>query len=160
MPSVCSVCSHPKRAEIDKKLAIGECGIRDTAKRWGLGKSAVFRHAHYHLDVRLIEAAKRSLEASDETTVVRTDRLVKRLEKLCEACEGYGSGKELLEVARELRPALELLGKFRGEIQQKHQITIEIKKPEADPAQLEEKATRFLRDRGFTVLLPGKEAVA
>jgi len=41
----CTVCSHSKRSEIETALAQGE-SYRNIAKQYGLGYSAVNRHAH------------------------------------------------------------------------------------------------------------------
>lgn len=73
MPLPCTVCTSEHRAEIDKALASGVAVKRRMATRLGLGEAAIRRHERRHLDPRLIEAHKRSLEALDASTV-RTAR--------------------------------------------------------------------------------------
>ncbi len=69
MPRVCTVCTSGKRAEIDALLVSGECVKRDTARRYGLDKSAICRHAQRHLDPALIDSYKQSLEAERDSSV-------------------------------------------------------------------------------------------
>jgi hypothetical protein len=61
MARPCTVCSHPKRAEIDEAILSGTA-IRDIAGQWGLGKSAVDRHRS-HLGTALVEAQERRIES-------------------------------------------------------------------------------------------------
>jgi hypothetical protein len=47
--ALCKVCSHPDRTVIDRTIAAGSGSIRDIAKKHGLAKSSVLRHAVNHL---------------------------------------------------------------------------------------------------------------
>ncbi len=55
----CSVCSHPKRSEIDLELL--QSSVRRTAARHGLSKSAVQRHRDRHI-AELLAAGEQVLE--------------------------------------------------------------------------------------------------
>ena len=44
MSSRCTVCNHPRRAEIDKALRAGESSTRRLAKQYGLGPGSIQRH--------------------------------------------------------------------------------------------------------------------
>lgn len=118
MSRICTVCASPNREAIDKLLARGECVKRDVARREGLSKDAIQRHEARHLGADLIEAARANLSdnGTDKSLVGRVTRMVDRLEKLAESCTEYGTGKELLAAARELRPYHELFGKANGQL--------------------------------------------
>lgn len=123
MPRVCTVCTHPKRAEIDKLLASGECVKRDTARRYGLDKSAICRHGDRHLDPALIEAHER-LVASERRSSVLTARqvvldLVHDIRGIAESMKINGKvhyAKDFLEVADRLVRANEQYGKITKEL--------------------------------------------
>lgn len=55
----CSVCTHPKRSEID--LFLLRSSVRRTAARYGLSKSAVQRHREAHIP-ELLAAGEQILE--------------------------------------------------------------------------------------------------
>jgi len=54
MPRFCTICSHPKLAEIDAALLRREA-YRSVAKRFGASESAVYRHLKEHLPLKLAE---------------------------------------------------------------------------------------------------------
>ncbi len=60
MPRPCTVCGHPKRAEIDERLLNGT-SIRDIARQYGVGLNAVDRHRS-HIGEALAEAKQRRTE--------------------------------------------------------------------------------------------------
>lgn len=47
MPRPCSVCTHPARAEINRAV-LAQTSFRTLAARFGLGRSALSRHARAH----------------------------------------------------------------------------------------------------------------
>lgn len=49
MSCPCTVCVHPEREEIDRRLAAGEGSFAGIARQYKLGKDAVRRHAGRHL---------------------------------------------------------------------------------------------------------------
>lgn len=53
MPRPCTVCSHPKREEIDKALLENVAGLRVVAKRFEVSLTAMWRHQTKHLPVTL-----------------------------------------------------------------------------------------------------------
>ncbi len=50
MPRTCTICGHPKRAEIDKALRDGEESNRRIAARFGVAEASIRRHKKNHLD--------------------------------------------------------------------------------------------------------------
>lgn len=55
MPRQCTVCRHPRRAEIDSALLEGTT-FRDIARQWRVSKDAVARHNADHIPVALAKA--------------------------------------------------------------------------------------------------------
>lgn len=63
MPRACTVCGHPKRAEIDAALVSRESSNRRIASQYDLSERAIRDHKANHLKARMIEAAERTVEA-------------------------------------------------------------------------------------------------
>lgn len=66
MPRTCTVCSHARRAEIDKLLAAGNDAYRNIAQQFRISPSALTRHKpHITHAVAKSHQAKRDAEAID-----------------------------------------------------------------------------------------------
>lgn len=113
----CTVCSHPKRAEIDAAI-VGGGVIRDIARRFDVSKDALCRHRDGHLAAHLLTSHKAA-------EVLRADVLIERVESLVtsgEALIEHGQGGDVVSVKawaagiREARLCLELLAKLRGQL--------------------------------------------
>lgn len=131
MPRACSVCSHPKRSDIDRSLAAG-VPLRELGKRYSLGAQAIHRHRLQHLTAAIIQAKAR-VEA--ERQVLEDGRALSTLDQV-RACTRVAL--ELLSEARvadpgerggpldnvrasvvalgEVRKQLELQAKLLGEV--------------------------------------------
>jgi hypothetical protein len=116
MPRTCVTCAHPKRAEIDKKLALGLAAKRHIAAEYEIAERSLHRHENECLDPSLVEAAKKLAAAESGSLVARVTKMVDRLEKVASQCEDYGTAEALLKVARELRPYHELFGRANGQL--------------------------------------------
>lgn len=103
MPRRCTVCAHPKRAEIDRALVRG-AAYRRIAAEYGLSDRAVRRHRATHVP-RLLEAAA---EREERTTAAV---LLAELERLRRVARRLG---RKAEKAGELRTALAAVGELRG----------------------------------------------
>lgn len=117
MPRVCTVCSHPKRNEIDKALAEPFTVKRRIARRYGLHPSAVERHALEHLPLRIAAAASNGSALSARNLLDRVTTQLDKLETLSASSFTSGDAETFLETAAQLRPTLELLGRVTREIQ-------------------------------------------
>jgi transposase len=113
MAQRCTVCDHAERQTVDERLASGMSN-RAVASQFGLGKDAVRRHRDAHLSPSLIAvtAEVQRREANARTTLERVESLTDRLEEIATTA----TGRAFLDVARELRGALELLARMRGEL--------------------------------------------
>jgi transposase-like protein len=111
MPSVCSVCPHEKRREIDKALILGK-SVRGTARRYGITDDSLGRHR---------SCIASALEKADRVTAGRVlgyvENLVRKLQDMADEAHTQKQAAAFLMTARELRPTLELMGKLNGEIQ-------------------------------------------
>lgn len=118
MPRVCTVCAHPERDKIDRALALESSSFRDIAGHYGLGKSAVERHAAGHLPAKLAkaQAAKEVAQADDIMAQVidLNERTLALLAK-AEAADDIGAA---LRAIREARENLTLLARLAGELAQ------------------------------------------
>src|SRR5438445_6536519 len=53
MPSPCTVCLRPDRAEIDRRLARQRVNLTALARTFGVGRKALERHRQRHLPSQL-----------------------------------------------------------------------------------------------------------
>lgn len=115
MPA-CKVCSHPERPEIDEALAAGQAH-RAIARRFGVTRDSIDRHAANHLTPALVRLRERREERGAARVVDRVSRLANRLEAMLDGLEEQGAAQgPMLQTIRELRPSLELLAKLTGEL--------------------------------------------
>lgn len=111
----CRVCQHPSRGEIEKAVVAGTPRPK-VAEAFGVPEYTLKRHMALHAKA----AISRYMDKLAEPVVEQVKRLVARAEKTLDAVEGSGDdvkGKQLAGMYRELRSALELLGKMTGEYQ-------------------------------------------
>ncbi len=118
----CTVCTHPKRDEIDRALIAGE-PYRDIARRYGLSKDALRRHRE-HIPKELA----RSREAEE---VARADELLGQVQELrdralsiLDKAERSKDLRTALQAIREARQCVELLAKLAGELSEAPQVNI------------------------------------
>lgn len=69
MARTCTVCSHPKRPEIDRALLAGEESNRRIASQYDVSERAIREHKKNHLAERLAKAAERNAEADVRTAI-------------------------------------------------------------------------------------------
>ena len=115
MARACTVCEHVERDSIDAALVCGE-PMPAIAKRHGVSRSAVQRHAKRHLSPALAAMQVEAERDAAKGLLQRTERLIERTERLLLAAEQDGKVSAALSAVAQLRPLLELLGKVTGEI--------------------------------------------
>jgi hypothetical protein len=114
MPRTCTVCSSPKREEIERALLAGE-PLRDIAGRVPVAKSALHRHKG-HVSATLERAAKKQEEARGDRLLNQLLDLQRRTMELLTEAEQDGDRRTRLGAIREARSNLELIGRFLGEL--------------------------------------------
>lgn len=68
MPRTCTVCTHPKRSEIDKALLAGD-SYRHIASRFDTSTAALQRHKKDHLSEQMARVAERNEQADIRTAI-------------------------------------------------------------------------------------------
>jgi hypothetical protein len=64
MPRICKVCVHPKRTEIDERLAFQVVNVSALAREYGVPRKSIERHRDLHL-AEFLAAFKSSADAPD-----------------------------------------------------------------------------------------------
>ena len=108
MPRKCSICTHPKRAYINRAILSGKKSLRKIAIQYGVGFAAVQWHKKKHL-IPAMQLAKRNGEIKEgKTGFEQFNEMVK------EAEEKYRETTGALQVGwfREWRAMLELAFKL------------------------------------------------
>src|SRR5258706_9268584 len=123
MPRVCTICSHPERAEIDA-AAIAGTSNRVIARQFHVGHDAVLRHKSEHLLPELVKA-KQAEEVSRATDLLEmaTERDAKALDLLAKA-EAASDLKTAGQMLRISLTSLELLARLRGDLKEQQKTTV------------------------------------
>jgi hypothetical protein len=121
----CTCCVHPERDSIDAALVCGD-SVRTIGSRFGVSPDAVSRHSRNHLSAAL--AGMRTQEQADRraTLLDSIETLIERAETLYNAASAEGKAAQALDVLKELRLQLELLGKATGELDDRPQVTVNL----------------------------------
>jgi len=118
----CTVCQHPKRDEIDKRLATDSnfAGIsRDFA---GISEDALKRHKEKHLTGALAKAENIKEVVKADALLEDVKSLRKKALGILESAEKAGDLKTALLGIREARSCMELLAKVEGQLKDTPQI--------------------------------------
>ncbi len=123
MPQVCTICLHPQRATIDKRLIAGE-SLRNIAKRTGTSATALHRHKADHLPATLVKAAEaegvaQALDVVAQLRVINGSSLA----VLREARESRNGDLALKAVDR-IQKQIELQAKLLGDLDDRPAINI------------------------------------
>ncbi len=125
MPRVCTVCTHPRRHEIDECLVSGQSN-RGIAKRIGLDDAAVFRHRNAHLPAEVAKAHEAREVARADDLLAQVRGLHDRALALLDRAERDGKTRDALLAIREAASTLRLQGEVLGQIQSAAQVNVAI----------------------------------
>jgi hypothetical protein len=124
MTRVCTVCSHPERAEIDRQLLSG-ASYRKIAEQFHVTAQAQLRHKADHLLAELVKAKQaEDVSRATDLLAMATTRDKLALALLAKA-ERTGDLKTAVQALRVSLVSLELLARLRGELNEQ-QNTINI----------------------------------
>jgi hypothetical protein len=72
VPRVCTVCTHPLRAQIDAALSQGSGSLRSIAAQFGVSLTALLRHRDDHLPAAVTRSAdaQRQADALDVARIL------------------------------------------------------------------------------------------
>ena len=119
MPRTCTICRHPKRAEIDQALVAGDA-FRIIAKHFETSWQAVRRHRE-HLPDQVVRA-------HDAKEVARADDLLASItalrQRLQTALEDAETARDVASVARELRETFRLMLELEGRLRRGTQVNV------------------------------------
>jgi hypothetical protein len=116
MPRPCSVCAHPEHHAVNVAL-VQRDSYRDIARRFGLSKAALSRHAREHLP-ELLAKARHAVEVAEADDLLsRLEALQSRTLAILEAAEGKNQHGTALAAIREARSNLELIGRLTKELE-------------------------------------------
>jgi hypothetical protein len=120
---VCTVCQHPKRAELDRALVAGE-PYRHIASRFGTSTAALQRHKAEHLPVRLVKADE-AAQAAEATDLLREVKALRgKAVAILLRAEREGDLKTALAGVREARGCLELLAEVEGQLDRRPTVNV------------------------------------
>jgi len=122
MTRVCTVCSHPKRREIDAEIAAGTGTKTAIASKYGLNRQAIAYHAEHHLPKALVQAERARDVANANVVIAQVNDLVTHSRSVLDWARenmklGPRYGRLVLQAVRELRVLSERLAKIAKELQ-------------------------------------------
>lgn len=128
MPRTCTVCTHPKRLQIERAIVAGT-SLRAIAGRFGPSKTAITRHrthvaAAIARNTKALEVARADTLLGDvQTARNRAERLYAAAESILDGALEDSDGRTALnairsavDVLRGARGYLELRGLLTGEV--------------------------------------------
>ena len=124
MSRKCSICCHPQRDEIDKRLARGDSIAGITRDIAGISEDALRRHKEAHIPEALAKAEGVKEVAEANTLLADIRALREKATTILEKAEKAGDLKTALLGIREARGSIELLAKVEGQLKDSPQITI------------------------------------
>jgi len=117
MPRTCTVCPHPRRDEIDRRLLDG-ASLRNIAKQFSVSSASLFRH-NKHISKTLSHARQ-------EADILRADGLMEHLNhltaeaaRLKQKAEQAKDYRTALAGVREMSRLLELVMRLAVEMQER-----------------------------------------
>ncbi len=125
MARACTICTSQHRDSIDAGIVCGESSPA-LAARFNVSASAIQRHAKRHLSAALVGMQTAELADKRASLLERVEGLIERAETMFVTAAAEGKFNQSLDVLKELRLQLELLGKATGELDTRPQVTINL----------------------------------
>ena len=125
MTRVCTVCTHPHRAEIDK-AAISGTPNRRIASQYRLSEIAVRRHKNDHLPAHLTKAADVEEEATATGLLARLRALNAETADVLKAARDAEDHELRLKAIARAEKQIELEGRLLGELQNGATVNVAI----------------------------------
>jgi hypothetical protein len=110
----CTICRHPQLEEIAVSLVRN--GTRDTARRFGMSRSALDRHKK-HLPSTLVKAHEAKEVAAASSVLSQLRELVSDCRIIAGKAQAARQWSQATAALREVRSTLELLARLEMEIQ-------------------------------------------
>lgn len=116
MARTCTICSHPKREEIDRALIEGKSLSGIVSQYSGITKTSLFRHKEAHLPQSLAWGKEAQEIAQGDNLLSQVRSLQNKALSILKQAEASGELRTALQGVREARSCLELLGKVSGQL--------------------------------------------
>jgi hypothetical protein len=125
VPRICSICSHPRREDIDKQLLSG-APYRSIAKQFEASESAVYRHkSEGHISVDLAQAHEVKEIARADSLLDQLKAVRQRTDELLARAEEAGEVRSWPGFLREMREQLKLMAELEGRLAAQPQVTLQ-----------------------------------
>lgn len=124
MSRVCTICSHPQRAEIDRALIAGEPCSTIAARYITIGRMALQRHKADHISPTLARAQEVAEVARADSLLDQLRGLQERTLEILSRAEASGKLETALKAIREVRGNLELLAELLGRLDRQPQVNL------------------------------------
>lgn len=116
MAQLCSICTHPQRAEIDQAILAGT-PLRNIAKQYSVSATALHRHKkNSHIEQQLVKAEEAKEIATADQLLADLVSAKERLEALGRRAETAGDLKAAIAAVRESVRIIEITAKMLGEL--------------------------------------------
>jgi hypothetical protein len=118
MARKCTVCTHPRRYEIDEALVSGQpCAV--LSARYGtIGRMALQRHRAEHLPVALVRAQGAKETVTGESLLAKAVSLGEEARQIGKLARKRGDLRTALNAIREQTRIVGLLAEMNGELQE------------------------------------------
>ena len=126
MARSCLCCAHPDRDSIDAAIVAHAESLPVIGERYGISSESVRRHRDNHLSPSLRALRVQVQDDKRAALVDRIETLIVRGEAMFSDAAGAGQSAQALNILRELRAQIELLGKATGELDDRPQVTINL----------------------------------
>src|SRR4051794_2215626 len=123
MPQHCTVCAHPERLAIEREM-MALRPFRDMAGRFGLSKSAIFRHHDEHLSAAIVKASRVGEIARADDLVDRLIALARETQAILDRAKAAEDDELALRAIARAERQLELQGKLIGQIKEGATVNI------------------------------------
>lgn len=122
----CTVCTHPKRLQIDRALVTDGATVRDTARRFGVTVSALGRHRKNHLAPALAKHEQRFDLATAQGIGTQLATIHIEAVRLLHEARADGNRRDQLAALARLERQIEIAGKLASLIQDGQQIAVNV----------------------------------
>lgn len=123
MPRTCTVCTHPKRKEIERALLAGEA-FRHIASRFDTSTAALQRHKADHLPGHVARAKEAAQVADADDLLQQLKALRNKAIGILQKAEGAGDYRTALMGIREARGCIETLMEVEGELDRRGVVNV------------------------------------
>ena len=124
MGKPCSSCHHEDRESLDHALVLGRESLRALARRYGVDRHSLSRHASNHLAPALTHVVTERQEAGPRSALGRLEELHDEARGILAVAKEGGQAQLSLHAVRELRGIVETIAKITGELDDRARVEI------------------------------------